>query len=466
MIRALTTIFTLAFRNLQRRRWRTAITLISLTVTVAGFISILAVSQYVSLEVSSTVFDRTTFTGQSVGYPYFSDVLIAANHPWWSFDRNPSSLISQDVLEDLKKIPDIVWAEPYIGDIRVNFNEGGNNKYWYVEKEDGSVNRVSSNIFLAGVDPAIEPKRMEKSSIIIEGDFIDTENSAIIGFTFAQDNNVSVGDTLVFPTDNLGAEHDIPGGFERQPARTLWQFYWSTRDNPWREGFSFSVKEEIRLKVAGIFWTSTPYDNFVITDYTLLQKALGFDDRVTTIYVKLSSDSSGEVVSKLWLINDVEIVMPIMKYRYAQGPGVGSEFSGVTPTKFVDVSNVQNAIIMEIAATVFIASTVYANVLERRWEIGLLKAIGFKPRFILATLITESLILGLIAGVLGFLVANSISVLASVLNITVVNGINQKFTLDWGIVAILLSVSTITVSSFIPALNAVLIKPIQAMGRG
>jgi ABC-type lipoprotein release transport system permease subunit len=466
MFRAIASIFKLAFRNLQRRRWRTAITIFSLSVTVIGFISILAVSQYVSLEISSSIFDRTVFAGQSVGYPYYSDIVITADHPWWSFNRNPSSLVSQDILEDLRKISGVEWAEPYLGDVRILFNEGDQSKYWYVEHENGTVNSISSNIFIAGVDPLIELQRMKNSLLILEGSFFSSEENAVVGYNFAQDNNVTVGDTLVIPNDNLGAEHTIPGGFEILPTRTLWQLYWRRRDNPWREGFSISVQDEIRLKIVGIYWTSSPYDNFVITDYTLLQKRLGFDDKITTIYVKLDIDSSNEAVSKLWLIDGISIVMPIMKYRTVQSVGAGATFTGVTPTRFISVSNVQNAIIMEVAAAIFIAAIVYANVLERRWEIGLLKTMGFKPLYILGVLITESTILGLISGIIGFLIANLIPILSSIFNLTIMSGMNQKFTLEWGIVAMILSVTTITISSIVPALNAVRIKPIQAMGRG
>jgi ABC-type antimicrobial peptide transport system permease subunit len=413
------------------------------------------------------MFDRTVFAGQNVGYPYYSDVVITANHPWYSFGRNPSSLVSQDILDDLREISGVEWAEPYLGDVRVVFNNGDDSKYWYVEYENGTIDSISSNIFLAGVDPSIELRRMEDSLLILEGSYFSSEENAVVGYNFAQDNNVTVGDTLVIPSDNLGAEHRIPGGFERPPIRTLWQLYWNTRDNPWREGFPVSVQDEIRLKIVGIFWTSTPYDSFVITDYTLLQKSLGFDNMITTIYVKLNSESSNEAVSKLWLIDGINIVMPMMKYRtVAPNLGAGATFSGVSPTRFMSVSNVQNAIIMEISAAIFIAAIVYANVLERRWEIGLLKTIGFKPLYILGVLIIESTILGLISGIIGFLIANLIPIMSNLFNLTFFEGLSQKFTLEWGVVAIILSVTTITISSIVPALNAVRIKPIEAMGRG
>jgi len=459
-------ILKLSFRNLQRRRWRTAITLFSLTVTVVGFISVLAVSQYVSLEVSSTYIERTVFAGQSVGYPYFSDVLITADHPWWSRERNPSSLVYQDTLTVVRETTGIEWAEPYIGDVIVLFDRDGDTKYWYLQHENGTVDSISSNIFLAGVDPMVELERMDQKMLIINGSFFGSEKNAVVGYDFANNYNVSVGDTLVIPTDSFGAQHSIPGGFESRSVRSLWQLFWTAHDNPWRENFSFSLQEELRLRVVGIFWTATPYDKFVLTDYTDLQRACGFDERVTTIFAKLSSNSTGDAVSSLWQINGINIIMPIIRYRYVQSQGVGSMFSGVSPTRFFSVSNVQNALMMEAAAAIFIAATVYANVMERRWEIGILKGIGFRPRFILAILLTESIILGLIAGILGFLLANLIPIMSGFLNLTAISGIEQRLTLQWGIVAIILSVATSALSSLVPALHAVMINPIRAMGRG
>ncbi|MEM2094830.1 MAG: hypothetical protein QXI32_05990, partial [Candidatus Bathyarchaeia archaeon] len=336
-------IFNLALRNLQRRKWRTAITLFSLTVTVVGFISVLAVSQYVGMEVTSSFVERTMFAGQSAGYPYFSDVLITADHPWWSFWRDSQSLVPQNILTDVRATPGIEWAEPYIGDVRVLFNRGGEYKYWYVQHENGTVDRASSNIFLAGVDPLVELKRMDMKMLILEGSFFGLEKSAVVGYDFSKANKVSVGDTLVIPVDNFGAEHSIPGGFEKPSARSLWELFWNLLDNPWSESFLFSLREELRLRVVGIFWTSTPYDKFVLADYADLQRVFGFRDRVTTIFVKLGSNSTSDVLSNLWLIKGISIVMPIMRYRYVQGEGVGSMFSGISPTKFVSVSNVQKA---------------------------------------------------------------------------------------------------------------------------
>jgi len=475
------TVTSFSYRNLFRRRWRTTLTALSLIAAVTGFLCTVNISQSIGFEMTSGEAERALFAGVDVGYPYFSDILVASKHPWWyniplgDPFRGPSSLVPGDILARVRSAPGVDWAEPYVGDVQIQFDEaaigkGISRKEWIVRHEGGAVDRFSSNIMMAGVDPDVEPKRMGDRSLFLQGRSIQgTGYEVMIGYNFAKSHNLSVGDTLIIPGETHICTHDSPGKLRESGFRSVWQSFWTWSEDQWQERFNIS------MKVVGIYWTTTPYDNYVITTYTGLQEMLGFGNRVTAIFVKLEAEAEVEkTLNALWSLENVEIYIPLLRKRYTTGQDqVGSAFSGVAPTKFVTMANLQNIVISEVAAGIFIASVVYTSVHERRWEIGLLKSLGFKSSFVLSTLMMEALILGLFAGIVGFLVASLLSVLSTgivlptgqfiLLLSSMLPRMELKMTIGWGVLAIGLSTATSLASSLIPAYFAATLPPIEAM---
>ena len=484
------TVTSFSYRNLFRRRWRTTLTVLSLVAAVTGFICTVNISQSIGFTMTSAEAERALFAGGDVGYPYFCDILVAPEHPWW-YDlpmgdafRGPSSLVSGDMLTKIRAIPGVDWAQPYVGDVRIQFDEasrgnGMSRKEWIVRHESGTIDSFSSDILIAGVDPEIEPRRLGKRCIFLQGRPIQgTGYEVMVGYSFAKSHNLSVGDTLIIPAEKHVCTHDSPGKLRESEFRGLWHSFWAWSEDQWQEHFSFSIEKEVQMKIVGIYWTTTPYDDFAITTYTGLQEMLGFGNRVTAIFVKLKPEVDvGKTLNALWSAEDVNIYIPLLRKRYTTGADqVGSAFSGVAPTKFVSMANLQNIAISEVAAGIFIASVVYTSVHERRWEIGLLKSLGFKSTFVLCTLMMEALILGLFAGIVGFIVSSLLSVLSIGILLptgqfipllsSVLPRMELKMTLDWGILAIGLSTATSLASSFIPAYFAATLPPIEAMREG
>jgi len=488
--RYLGTVFLFSYKNLLRRRWRTILTTLSLIAAIIGFVCTVNISESIGFELTSGEAERALFAGIDVGYPYFSDIIITAKHPWW-YDlpisepfRGSSYLLPENLLAEVRTIPGIEWAEPYVGDVKIQFVTtvtGGQEirKEWVVRHENGSVERFSSDILIAGVDPIVEPKRLGKNILILQGrDLQEASQEVIVGYNFAESHNLSVGDTLIIPAENHLFIHDSPGKLIETSWKGAWYAFWSWFEDQWQERFSISINKEVSMKIVGIFWTTTLYDNYVVTNYDDLRQILGFGSRVTCIFVKLNPEADvGQTLNALWSLQNVKVYIPLIRKRYTTGRDqVGSTFSGIAPTKFAKVANLQNIITSEVATGTFIAAVVYTTVLERRWEIGLLKALGFKATFILSTLMAEALILGLLAGVIGFLASAILSVLSTGLLLptggfipllsSILPKIELKLTFEWGIMAIGVSTATSLVSSLIPALLAARLPPIEAMRRG
>jgi len=467
-------ILTLALRNLKRRRWKTYLAFISLTVTVVGFVVIVSTSETLGFNMTSDYASRYLFVGVNVGYPYFCDVLVTAEHAWWDIQRNPSSLISENLLQRVREIPGVEWASPYLGDIKITFNivdpTGGERwKEWYIIREGKQMSR-HSDIFLAGVEPKTDFIRLGQWLYILNesSDALERDYDIFIGYDFAKKNDVKVGDLIVIPTENFGAEHRVPGGFEEESFKSLWSFLLNILENPWRETFTFNTEKELRFRVVGIFWTSTPYDNFILTKYNYLQRLLGFDDRITCIFIKLRSNADlNKAIKSLWAIHGINVFIPTLRKHYIQTSegAFGSAFKGVAPTKFIKVSTIQTSLLMETSTLLLITAIVYTNVKERMWEIGLLKAIGFKPSFITLVILAEYLILGLSAGFTGFFISSCISLASNIFPTPSFPKIDFNLVLGWGIFAVLSSVMTAMLASLIGSYFAIKIKPIEAMRR-
>ncbi len=484
------TILSFSYRNLLRRRWRTTLTVLSLIAAITGFMCTVNISQSIGFDLTSGEAERSLFAGIDVGYPYFCDVLITKEHSWWhdlpigEHFRGPSSLLPEDLLAEIRATPGIEWAEPYVGDVKIQFQDTSldselASKKWLIEHEDGSVDLFSSDILISGVDANVESKRLGQRGLFFQGRAIQgVGQEVMVGYNFAKSHNLSVGDTLVIPAEKLSCIHDSPGKLRERQFRNIWQSFWAWAEDRWQERFYFSIEKEIRMKIVGVFWTTTPYDDYVVTAYNDLQEIFGFGKRVTCIFIKLKPEVGvDQTLNTLWSLPDVNVYIPLLRKRYSTGQDqFGSAFSSVAPTKFVAVANLQNIIISEIAAGVFIAAVVYTQVLERRWEIGLLKSLGFGATFILSTLMVEALILGLFAGIIGFFVSSMLSILSS--GILLPTGdfvpllssflpeIELRLTFDWGMMAIGLSTATSLISSLVPAYLAAMLPPIEAMRRG
>ncbi len=111
--------------------------------------------------------------------------------------------------------------------------------------------------------------------------------------------------------------------------------------------------------------------------------------------------------------------------------------------------------VVVLAASISIGSTMGANVLERRQEIGLMKAIGATRRDIGIFYITESLLIGIIGGLAGF-------VLGIIAAQAISKGAFDSFvsiSLYIPVISVFTGLAVSLVSSYIPVKNAIKYNP-------
>ncbi|HEY5365397.1 MAG TPA: ABC transporter permease [Casimicrobiaceae bacterium] len=135
-------------------------------------------------------------------------------------------------------------------------------------------------------------------------------------------------------------------------------------------------------------------------------------------------------------------------------------------SKFISYLGISISIIFSIGAIIGAMITMYASVASRTGEIGTLRALGFARTSILAAFMVESLLLGLLGGVIGLVAASFMQALSiSTMNFQTFAEIAFSFTLTPSIVvaALVFSLAMGFVGGFLPAARAARMKIVDAL---
>ena len=137
---------------------------------------------------------------------------------------------------------------------------------------------------------------------------------------------------------------------------------------------------------------------------------------------------------------------------------------------FTSVIGILNGILVLIAfisiivAAVNIMNTMYTSILERTREIGVMKSIGAKNRFILLIFIIESGLLGLIGGIIGIILGYLIAKLGGLIAAAYGLSLLRPSFPWWLIVGCLLFALLVGAGSgFLPSLQASKLNPVDAL---
>lgn len=112
-----------------------------------------------------------------------------------------------------------------------------------------------------------------------------------------------------------------------------------------------------------------------------------------------------------------------------------------------------------------IMNTMYTSVLERRKEIGIMKAIGAKNSDILSIFLFESGLLGLAGGAIGIFLGISLGKMAEFIAYRALESNIIQASFPWYLILGALSFSVLigTLSGILPAMQASRLKPIDAL---
>jgi putative ABC transport system permease protein len=135
-------------------------------------------------------------------------------------------------------------------------------------------------------------------------------------------------------------------------------------------------------------------------------------------------------------------------------------------SKFISYLGTTISVIFSIGAIIGAMITMYASVASRTGEIGTLRALGFSRGAILAAFLLESLLLGLVGGVVGLVAASFMQAFPiSTMNFQTFAEIAFSFTLTPSIIVTCLVFALLMgfVGGFLPAFRAARMKIVDAL---
>ena len=137
-----------------------------------------------------------------------------------------------------------------------------------------------------------------------------------------------------------------------------------------------------------------------------------------------------------------------------------------TLAKFIRILGLVVTIIFSFGAMIGAMITMYAAVANRTVEVGTLRALGFRRRSVLGAFLVESVVLALVGGALGVVLAGFLSFARiSVVNFQSFSEIGFGFALSPGIVknALIFAVVMGVVGGFLPAVRAARLDIVNAL---
>lgn len=237
-------------------------------------------------------------------------------------------------------------------------------------------------------------------------------------------------------------------------------------DKPIRTGNKVLLQDK-EFEVVGITKKkgSFIFDNIVYVNEKPLEDLMGYGDKVDIIAVKVKDQRYMEQVKE-----DIEKVL-----RKERNVKEGEEdFEVSTPeATMATVNSVLNGVklfviiiasISIIVGGIGITNTMYTSVLERKKEIGTMKAIGAKNSDILFIFLVESGLMGLIGSIVGIIVGISVGYLGTI-GINNFLGSTASPSIDFRLMVVTLIGGFLigSVAGIAPALRAAKENPVEAL---
>ncbi len=240
------------------------------------------------------------------------------------------------------------------------------------------------------------------------------------------------------------------------------------------DDFDKAIRVGTRLEIQGEEFEVVGFleksSTFIINDAILmpeedLKNILDIGNEIDLIVVQIKNQKDIEIIAE-----NIERIL-----RKDRNEKIGEEdFSVQTPLQSLSaistILTVINLVITGIAAIslliggIGIANTMFASVLERIKEIGIMKSVGARNRDVLSIFVMESALLGLAGGVIGAAIGLGLAFLVSGIASSSL-GISLMITLSWPLIigAIIFSLALGLLFGFLPALQASRLSPVEAL---
>jgi len=225
-------------------------------------------------------------------------------------------------------------------------------------------------------------------------------------------------------------------------------------------GETFELRKNRPVKVVGIFSASgSAYESEVWADIDAVRGAFGRHGGLSSMRVRLQGPEKFDAF-RAKIESDRQLGLEVMRetvYYSKQSEGL---------TMFITAMGMMIAVLFSTGAMIGATITMYATVANRRREIGTLLALGFSRFSVMTSFLTESVLLALVGGGTGALLALGMSfVKFSTLNMRTWSEITVSFEPTPGIILGSLCFAAVmgVLGGILPALRASRLSPAIAM---
>lgn len=217
-------------------------------------------------------------------------------------------------------------------------------------------------------------------------------------------------------------------------------------------------------KVVGIFSSGgTGFDSEIWGDETLVREAFDRGNYVSSITLRLDKASDFPKFKEAFQLDKrLEAYQPTMERDYYK------DQSEALAT-FIRILGVFVTVIFSVGAAIGAMITMYAEVANRTVEIGTMRALGFGRTSILAVFLFEGILISLVGGAIGILLASFLRFVSiSTMNYTSFSELSFSFTLTPSAVWISLAFSVVMgfIGGFLPSARAARMNIVAALRGG
>jgi len=422
LMSAVAAVFSLAARNMKRRRLRTILTVTFMTTSVFAFIVLTSLSFEYGFSVES-------LSGQAPSEGFLvRKPLVGESAPF-----NP---IEPSILQWLQQRPDAVLVAPKLENTPLVVSEPSPPPLGVLYAPESNMNFSFSGVL--GVYPSLEAQVTKMDTIITQGRFLNDKdlNGILISQEAAEKLQVGVNDTVklfdqafnvtgIFGSKGLGGLRDLDG----MPLIPQYVFM------------------EVLEGVPGppIY---VPY--YVPSEWVVIihgEKAKSLPNMVIS-RVDVQTQDPNDIMA---LARQAVLIWPDFEAFASVAGGINRLFIGSYSVAkgFVEGTVPLALVVMNVG--LMMLSAVY----ERRREAVVMSTVGLNPSHISAVFVAEALTLGFVAGSLGYLLGLiSYRPMAA---LAVPFGLKQKVEAIWGILALSFSIAAAVLGSALPAAKASLI---------
>ncbi|MDP1553478.1 MAG: ABC transporter permease [Methanobacteriaceae archaeon] len=316
---------------------------------------------------------------------------------------------SQQLINEttVNKIAQISGVESVAGVLRSSISDDSTNN---TDQQPSSSNPDQPSMRMPTTVLGIDSKNLEMYDVkVTNGSAYSSANEVVIGKTAADNQNKTIGDTV-------------------------------------------SISNQT-FKIVGIYETGeTMQDNGIIMSLTTLQNITNNTGKVSSILVKTNDSSNADKTAQS------------IESKY-------SDLSTSTSLSGMDRMNSSLDIIKSavwgisllaiLIGGIIVVITMLKSVSERTREIGVLKAVGWTKKWVMVMIIGESLILALIASIVGILIGVGVVEILSLFNI--LQFIQPTYSLTLFLKALGIGLLMGVIGGLYPAYRASRLAPTEAL---